>query len=129
MSRFSQPSQMNSNQKKSLFPRVHLPDLVYNEDGSFNIDDGIFEAPESGIYLLSVHALPARGRSCRLQIHHNGIPVADISNGKKGTVLPQSQKKGVGPLQSHLLLTRENIRLKDGPFLQIDFNFNLFVHR
>ena len=95
MSRFSQPSQMNSNQKKSLFPRVHLPDLVYNEDGSFNIDDGIFEAPESGIYLLSVHALPARGRSCRLQIHHNGIPVADISNGKKGTVLPQSQKKGV----------------------------------
>ena len=72
---------------------MHLSDLVYNEDGSFNIDDGIFEAPESGIYLISVHALPARGRSCRLQIHHNGIPVADISDGKKGTVLSSVSKE------------------------------------
>ena len=40
-----------------------------------------------------------------------------------------SFKRKVYTVQSHLLLSRENIRLKDGPFLQINFNFNLFVHR
>ena len=55
-----------------------------NKRESFNIKDGIFHVPETGVYLLSVHALPMKGKPCRLQIHHNGNPVADLSNGRKG---------------------------------------------
>lgn len=54
--------------------------------GPFNIQDGIFHVPETGVYLLSVHALPVKGKPCRLQIHHNGNPVADLSNGRKGNL-------------------------------------------
>ena len=52
--------------------------------GAFNLQDGIFIVPVTGVYLFSVHAMPRRDNPCRIQIHHNGNTVASISNGDDG---------------------------------------------
>ena len=52
--------------------------------GAFNLQDGIFIVPVSGVYLFSVHAMPRKSNPCRIQIHHNGNTVASISNGEDG---------------------------------------------
>jgi len=71
----------------------------------FNIRDGIFKVPVTGmfliiiflvkcimkffflkmvvgVYLFTVHAMPLSNRPFRVQIHHNGISVGIISNGE-----------------------------------------------
>ena len=52
--------------------------------GAFNLQDGIFIVPVTGVYLFSVHAMPRRDNPCRIQIHHNGNTVASITNGDDG---------------------------------------------
>ena len=52
--------------------------------GTFNIQDGIFIVPVTGVYLFSIHAMPRKMNPCRIQIHHNGNTVASLSNGEHG---------------------------------------------
>ena len=51
--------------------------------------------PQNIWHLPAMHALQVRGKPCRLQIHHNGNPVADISNGRKGKKIHVTQSSGL----------------------------------
>jgi len=83
---------------------VNFSKANVNIGESFNIQDGIFTVPETGVYIFSIHALPMKNRPCKLQIHHNGIAVAEVSNGNNG-------KSMIGQTIVRQLATGDEIRV------------------
>ena len=73
----------NPNNKKSN-GRAYYGSSGRQGRGAFNLKDGIFVVPVTGVYLFSVHALPRKENPCRIQIHHNGNTIASITNGEDG---------------------------------------------
>ena len=55
-----------------------------NEGNAFDIHDGIFRVPVTGLYMFTVHALPMEDRPFMVQIHLNDQSVAAFSNGESG---------------------------------------------
>ena len=55
-----------------------------NEGNAFDIRDGIFRVPVTGLYMFTVHALPMEDRPFMVQIHLNDQSVAAFSNGESG---------------------------------------------
>ena len=58
-----------------------------NEGNAFDIHDGIFRVPVTGLYMFTVHALPMEDRPFMVQIHLNDQSVAAFSNGESGMSL------------------------------------------
>jgi len=83
------------------FRYINFSRANVNIGDAFDIHDGIFHVPVTGLYLLSIHALPMHERPFQVQIHHNGKTVASFANGNKGkmerrktsTTLSLSKKK------------------------------------
>ena len=57
---------------------------LVNEGNAFDIHDGIFRVPVTGLYMFTVHALPMKDRPFMVQIHLNDQSVAAFSNGETG---------------------------------------------
>ena len=57
---------------------------LVNEGNAFDIHDGIFRVPVTGLYMFTVHALPMKDRPFMVQIHLNDQSVAAFSNGESG---------------------------------------------
>ena len=66
------------------FRYINFSRANVNIGDAFDIHDGIFHVPVTGLYLLSIHALPMHERPFQVQIHHNGKTVASFANGNKG---------------------------------------------
>ena len=66
------------------FRYINFSRANVNIGDAFDIHDGIFHVPVTGLYLLSIHALPMQDRPFQVQIHHNGKTVAAFANGNKG---------------------------------------------
>ena len=63
---------------------IGFTDTITEIGTDFNVGDGIFTVPVTGVYLFSVHVLPAKGKPLNIQIHRNGRPMATLSNGMSG---------------------------------------------
>jgi len=63
---------------------IGFTDTVLNIGGGLNVKDGIFEAPVTGTYMFSVHALPLRNRPFNVQLQLNNRPIGSFSNNKSG---------------------------------------------
>ena len=66
------------------FRYINFSSANVNIGNAFDIRDGIFHVPVTGLYLFSIHAMPMHDRPFKVQIHHNGKTVAAFANGNKG---------------------------------------------
>ena len=66
------------------FRYINFSRANVNIGNAFDIRDGIFHVPVTGLYLFSIHAMPMQDRPFKVQIHHNGKTVAAFANGNKG---------------------------------------------
>ena len=66
------------------FRYISFTDTLTELGTDFNIADGIFTVPVTGVYMISFHALPVRNKPLSIQLHRNGRPMATVSNGKSG---------------------------------------------
>lgn len=67
------------------FRYINFSRTLVNEGNGFDIRDGIFRVPVTGLYMFTVHALPMEDRPFMVQIHLNDQSVAAFSNGESGT--------------------------------------------
>ena len=67
------------------FRYINFSRTLVNEGNGFDIRDGIFRVPVTGLYMFTVHALPMEDRPFMVQIHLNDQSVAVFSNGESGT--------------------------------------------
>ena len=63
---------------------INFSRTLVNEGNGFDIRDGIFRVPVTGLYMFTVHALPMEDRPFMVQIHLNDQSVAAFSNGESG---------------------------------------------
>ena len=69
------------------FRYINFSRTLVNEGNGFDIRDGIFRVPVTGLYMFTVHALPMEDRPFMVQIHLNDQSVAAFSNGESGMSL------------------------------------------
>ena len=71
-----------------------------NEGNAFDIRDGIFRVPVTGLYMFTVHALPMEDRPFMVQIHLNDQSVAAFSNGESGRFTIHNRPENLKKVQA-----------------------------